>query len=278
MIPLDDAEQVEPELDTNARRFLSPAEWQEYHRMSPTERRGQLRGLLERPIARFSLVNEVYFRSRWAQLLQRLHPGPDLRLLEVATGDADCIPQAMQRIYPRGIYVSANQNEKLNESFRRHTAGLSLDMRIVAADAAQIAQHAAPESFDVVAFQHGLNDVVQAILCARAGVDTVAADWMETLPRMIAMMQEEVAAGTLEQHARQPLLDLLQVLLQVLKKKGVVAMNHYQFQLDLDWGYPPALFENFIPIVRGWLQGVPGMREIRIPGFAPQWWLFLEKI
>jgi hypothetical protein len=277
MIPLDDFEHVWPDLDANARRFLNPQEWQEFNRIPPLERKSQLQALLERPIARFSLVNEVYFRARWAQALQRIHPEPDLCLLEVATGDADCIPQAMQRSHPLGRYVSANQNERLNRSFLQNTAALSLDIRIVAADAAEIGKTTPVEEYDLIAFQHGLNDVVQAILCAREGIDTVSSDWMETLPRMITILQREIAQDTLTQHARPEFLNLFQMLLQVLKKNGVIAMNHYQFQLDLDWGYPPALWENFVPLIRAWLQDLPGCREIHLAGFPPQWWLFLAK-
>jgi len=130
---------------------------------------------------------------------------------------------------------------------------------------------------DVIAFQHGVNDVLQAILCDRDGVDTIQTDWMETLPAMIAILQRETRQGTLEQSVRPGFLSLLETLLAVLKPGGVIAMNHYMFQLDLDWGYPPDVWENLIPMVRGWVKDLPGTREIALEGFDRQWWLFLRK-
>jgi hypothetical protein len=278
MIPLDHPERWLPNLDALAQRYLNAAELQEYHQFSAPDKRAQLQSLLQKPIAHFSVINDLYFRARWGEVLQRLHPDPHLALLEVATGDADMIAQTMERTHPAGRYITANMNASLNASFTRKTAALTLDIRLFADDASAIERYIGPESVDVIAFQHALNDVVQAILCAQQGIDTVYADWMDTLPKMIAILQVETAQNTLEQHARPPLLDLMQTLRQVLRKGGIIAMNHYQFQLDLDWGYPPALFENFVPMVRQWLQGCPGYQEIQLDGFHPQWWLFLQKL
>jgi len=55
-------------------------------------------------------------------------------------------------------------------------------------------------------------------------------------------------------------------------------MNHYMFQLDLDLGYPPVLWEDLIPITREWIKTLPGCREVFFTGFDPQWWMFFQKI
>lgn len=277
MIPLDDPARWQTLLDASAQRFLNHSDLASYRAIPPAERQSQLKALLEHPIAHFTPVNEVFFRARWIEALQALGAAPDLRLLEVATGDADMIPQAMQVAYPAAHYCTANLNERLNASFRQRTAALTLDIQLFPADASAIAQYLPPASVDVVAFQHGLNDVVQGILCAREGIDTTYADWMETLPAMIRILQREVAAGTLAEHAREPFLALMASQLSVLKPGGVIAMNHYQFQLDLDWGYPSDLWENFIPLMRSWLSALPGCAEVPLEGFHPQWWLFLRK-
>ncbi|MBE0699421.1 MAG: hypothetical protein IH586_21065, partial [Anaerolineaceae bacterium] len=124
---------------------------------------------------------------------------------------------------------------------------------------------------------HAVNDVIQAILCAQQGVDTINADWMQALPTMIRILQQEITQDTLEQHAKPGFISLLEALLGVLKKDGRVVMNHYMFQLDLDWGFPPGLWENIIPITHEWVKALPGCREVFFAGFGPQWWMFLQK-
>lgn len=277
MHPLDSYAHWAPKLDECARRFLNADERKDYMKLGEADRQAQLRALLEAPIARFTAVNTAYFRARWAELLGRLCPEGSLALLEVASGDEDMIPQAMARSHPGSRYVAANMNKILTRGLLEKTAGLPLSVEVYEDDAANITGHAAYGGFGVVAFQHGVNDVVQAILCAREGVDTVHADWMETLPKMIAILRRETAEGTLEEHVKAPFLLLMETLVGALRPGGVVAANHYQFQLDLDWGYPPSLFAGFIPMVRSWLGELRGAREVFLDGYEPNWWLFLRR-
>lgn len=277
MKTLDSYEKWSPRLGDCARRYLSTEELEQFDRMPAEYRQARLKDLLGSPIASFTPVNEAYFRARWAETLAMLHPQSDLSLLEVATGDADMIPQAMSRSHPGSRYVTANMNKALNESLLARTQGLDIRLELIEGDAANIESHLGRECFDVVAFQHGVNDVAQAILCGREGVDTVFADWMETLPLMIRMLQREVGEGTLEEHVKGPFLTLMRTLLAVLKKGGWVAINHYMFQLDLDWGYPPELFSGWMPLVRGWFKELEGVEEVYFEGYEPNWWIFLRK-
>ncbi len=277
MKPIDvyDARLLAPE---NAARYLSAADYADFGALSRATQEQYLRELLDRPIARFTVVNEVYFRQKWAALIHRLYGAGPITLLEVASGDADMIPQALNRSNPGSVYITANMNHLLNESMLARTRDLvDLRFELIDDDAANIRAHVGAEAVDLIAFQHGVNDVIQAILCAQAGIDTIYADWMETLPAMIRLLQEEVEAGTLEAHVKPAFLQLWRDLLHVLKSGGVMAMHHYMFQLDLDWGYPPALFENIIPMVRGWAAELEDCREVTYEGFEGQWWLFLKK-
>jgi hypothetical protein len=168
-------------------------------------------------------------------------------------------------------------NKLLNESLLEKTKGLQIKMELIEDDAAYIEKHIGKESVDIIAFQHAINDVIQAILCDKDGVDTIYSDWMETLPKMIEILQKEVKQNSLEQNSKAPLLGLMRNLLKVLKKGGIIAINHYMFQLDLDWGYPPELFENMIPMTRQWMHELTECEEIFIEGFDPNWWIFLKK-
>lgn len=277
MIPMDKTDKWLLRLDQSAKAHLRPGEYVQYEGISKAEREAQVMALLAAPVANFTVINEVFFRDRWAEVMDRLSPGEGLTLLEVASGDADMIPQCMALLRPGSIYTTANMNEKLNESLMRKIGGLPVKVRLIKDDAANILSHMEEGRVDIIAFQHAVNDVLQAILCAQNGIDTVYSDWMETLPGMIGLLQKEEAEGTFEKSVKEPFLNLMRSLLLALKKGGHVAISHYMFQLDLDWGYPPRLFEQLVPIVREWLKELEGIQEVTLDGFDPQWWIFLKK-
>ncbi len=277
MIPLDRYARWPDTLDALARTYLDGSDFKAYSAIPGPERLSQLKNLLEKPISQFTPVNDAYFRARWAEVLRTVHPASGTTLLEIASGDADMIPQVMARDDPGSRYITANANRPLTASLRRKVKDLALEVVVIEDDAATISRHLAPESVDVVAFQHGVNDVLQAILCDREGVDTVQSDWMETLPTMIEIVRREIDQNTFDANVRPSFLSLLQSLLAVLRQDGVVVMSHYMFQLDLDWGYPPELWQDLIPIVREWVKDLPECREVVFEGFDPQWWLFLAR-
>ncbi|MDF2541525.1 MAG: hypothetical protein K0S47_1243 [Herbinix sp.] len=278
MKQLDQYEKWNPRFSDLAHKFLNDMELKEYLSINPETISSQLKDLLEKPIANFTVVNEVYFRARWSQIMEILHPENDLTLLEIASGDADMIVQAMARTYENGKYITANMNKLLSKSLIHKTKDLPIAVQIIEDDAISIDQYLGIESVDMIAFQHAVNDVLQAILCDQEGIDTIYSDWMETLPRMIEILQKVTIDNNLEARVKIPFLSLLNSMQKVLKKGGMMVMNHYMFQLDLDWGYPPYLFEFLIPIVREWVKEIPEIKEVYYDGFDQNWWMFLEKI
>lgn len=263
--------------DERAKLFLSESMYKAFCAMSEDEREKNLCELLSAPIEKFTAINELYFRSKWAELFGRYYKNEPFILLEVASGDADMIPQTMAITNRASDYLTANMNVKLNESLLKKTVGLDIKLRLIDDDAVNIKQYVSENSVDMVAFQHGANDVIQAILCAQNGIDTTYSDWMKTLPKMIELLQEETKKGTLEAHVKIPFLSLISNLLDLLKSDGVIAIYHYMFKLDLDWGYPPELFENIVPLVRKWCAELDNSEEITVDGFDSQWWLFLRR-
>lgn len=198
-----------------------------------------------------------------------------ITLLEIASGDADMIPQTLSRTNPKTKYITANMNVSLNESLLKKAAGLNINLQLIEDDATFIKEYIPANSVDIVAFQHGANDVIQAILCGQNNIDTINTDWMECLPKMIELLKTEISNNTLEQNVKSAFLTLINDLLFVLKKDGLIAINHYMFQLDLDWGYPADLFENIIPMIRNWAVELDNIKEIFIPEFDSQWWIFI---
>lgn len=278
MLNLDSLEKWCSLLDRKASVFLNKNELEVYREILPDERKSQLKAILEKPIAQFTPVNDVYFRSKWAEALNTVHQGQDLKLLEVASGAADMIPQVMAREYPNSYYITANMNKKLNEGLMKKTDDLTLKVEIIEDDAALIDKHIGRGTVDIIAFQHSVNDVLQAILCEKEGIDTINTDWMETLPLMIKILQKEMKEGTLEKNTKKPFINLMRSLLKVLKTDGFIVINHYMFQLDLDWGYPAELFENIVPMTRKWLKELSECKELYYDEFPSQWWIFLKKM
>ncbi len=278
MLPLANYDMWEPRLDEYARRFLNGKEWADYQAMAAHERRCQLQRLLDLPVAQFSWVNEVVFRTLWGSVLASTLPGSNPSVLEIASGAEDCIPQAMARTHPHGQYAAANMNKQLTAGLLRNTKELSLPIRVIEDDAANMSSHLGTESVDLVAFHHGVNDVLQAIRCDQEGIDTVDSDWMRTLPRMIELLRADVDQGTFEDKVKGPFLGLLTTLRDLLRPGGTMVMLHFPFQMDLDWGYPPDLYEGIIPMTRRWAEEIEGLTVIDEPGYPDQWWLFLRKI
>lgn len=259
----------------NAKLLLSENDFNNFASMKPEKQIELLKNLLENPIADFTPVHELYFRWKWGVLVQNIYHNNPITLLEIASGDADMIPQTLARTNPKTKYITANMNVGLNESLLKKTADLGIDLQLIDDDAAFIKEYIPANSVDIIAFQHGANDVMQAILCGQNNIDTINSDWMECLPKMIELLNIEVSNNTFEQNVKGPFLALIKDLLLVLKKNGMIAINHYMFQLDLDWGYPKDLFENIVPIVRDWMLELDEVKEIFIPDFDTQWWIFL---
>ncbi len=277
MKPLDDYDRWADRLEDEARKVLSSEEYEHFAAIPRQGRHQQLKELLQAPIVRFSLVNEVFFRARWSEALQACRCPSRAFVLEVASGAEDCIPQAMARTHPESRYVSANLNRQLTQGLRSRTADLPLQVEVIEDDAKNLGRHLGSNQVDAALFHHGVNDVIQGILCDRHGIDTVHCNWMAVLPEMVALLRTEAAAGTYEAHVKGPFLGLVRVLQEILKPGGTIAMFHFPYQMDLDLGYPPEIYKNMIPITRCWTAELSGIGEISISGFDPQWWLFLRK-
>lgn len=276
MIPLDKYQSELLSLE-NASRVLSEDEYKQFLTIPQPKQEAIFAQLLEKPITDFTIVHELYFRSKWAKLFFNLYQNHSFHLLEIASGDADLIPQCLSHTNPNSTYITANMNQKLNESLLSKLSGLSIQYQLIDDDALKISDYLEKDTVDIIAFQHGLNDVLQAILCGYYGIDTTNNDWMELLPKMIELLNTEIKNDTFYTKVYEPLLNLLSTLSNVLKPNGVIAINHYMFQLDLDLGYPTDLFTNLIPIVRSWLEHNKLFKEITFEGFSSQWWLFLQK-
>ena len=68
--------------DENARRLLSDSQYKAFCAMSGNERVKNLRELLLAPIGHFTVINELYFRSKWSELFEKFYGNNPFVLLE----------------------------------------------------------------------------------------------------------------------------------------------------------------------------------------------------
>lgn len=97
------------------------------------------------------------------------------------------LPQMMARVHPHSRYITANINQILTERLRAKIEDISIEGVVIEEDAAAIDRHLPVERVDLIAFQHAVNDILQTILRVQESVDTIYADWMETLPKTIQL-------------------------------------------------------------------------------------------
>ena len=157
---------------------------------------------------------DSYFAAAWAHTFDLLGLPRTLKVLEVASGDTVVVPMGPDLFAgEEGQYVTANLNQGLTEGFRRNAATLHPQITVVEDDAANLEQHFPAGHFDLVAYQHAINDVIQNLLCLQEGHDTIAANWWDLLPTMTEIINRHWKNGTLEPslprgvpggHRRQP--------------------------------------------------------------------------
>lgn len=261
----------------NAKKFLNEKEYKNFRSLPIKLRRELFLNVLEKPIDNWNEVTELYFRGKWANLFNQLHSIEKISVLEIASGDADMIPQSLSISNPNSKYISANMNKLLNERLIRKTKDLNVRLELIDDDASKIRNYIKDNEVDIIAFQHGVNDVLQAMLCDRENIDTVNSEWMDCLPKMINLVKKEVENNSFEQSLKEPFVEFINELSHVLKYDGIIAINHYMFELDLKLGYPRTIFEELIPIIRTWLSKSEYVQEIFFDGFDRQWWIFLKK-
>ncbi len=280
MKPLDNLELwLEKLNDADEKEILSDADGIEWNSLSMVEREEKLTALLQKPVADFSVVYRWYFRMKWAEALNKTRLKAPVSLLEIGAGDTDMLPQILARKFehPETQYITANMNKKLTASFKEKTKDLPVKINVIEDDAQNLEAYMQGEKFDVIVFEHSINDILQTILGERAGIDTTHSDWYTVLPQMIELIKQEYLAGTLETSIKGDLIDLLNSCLKMLKPGGYIIINHFMYQYDLDLGYQPDLWNNMLNITREWIKSMDNGSEEFFEGFDQQWWMFLGK-
>lgn len=216
---------------------------------------------------------------KWFEALNKTRFETPVSLLEIGAGDTDMLPQILAKRFghPETQYITANMNKKLTASFKAKTKDLPIKINVIEDAAQNLEEYINGERFDVIIFEHSVNDILQVILAERAGIDTTHTDWYEILPGMIEQIKQEYLSGTLEGSVKGEFVNLLKSCLKMLKPGGCIIINHFMYQYDLDLGYHPELWCNMLPITRQWINSIDDGTEKFFEGFDPQWWMFFQK-
>ena len=259
--------------------ILFPHELKEWLEMPDAEKSRRLKRICTVPLSGedFTVCYALYYRLKWMDALNTRIPDKNAVVLEVGSGSSMNIPHALTMHDKDSKYITVNMNKKLTLGFKQSAMGLPITIDIIEDDARNICNHLAPNSVDAIVFEHSANDIIQAILVEKRGIDTTNSDWFEVLPKMIKIICSEYVNQTLEQAVKEDFLEILKNCLVVLKPGGHLIFSHYMFQYDLDLGYDPELWQNILPTVRPWLKELEVGQEVPAETFDPQWWLFYRK-
>ena len=282
MIPLENiqenAQKWQERLDDESTlRVLSEDERLEFKRISKPDRHVLLSELFNAPAA-FNIITTWYNENKWIEVLFALKKQAHIRLLELASGANVGIPRAMSEVFnnPETCYVTVNSNKELSKWFREGTKELPIKIEIIEDEAKKIEDFADGESFDIVAFEHAINDIIYDMIARKNGIDTVTKNWLDIHQEMVDLTNAELASGTLEASVKDGLVGILSSCLKVLKKESFIVINHFMYQYDLDKGINYDFWENLMPLFRSWIKDAKLGEEVFFDGFEPQWWMFIK--
>ena len=223
----------------------------------------------------------LYFTAAWVEVFKNLDKkDKDLDILEIASGQSDPVPQGLE-IYSegKGSYTTANLNKALTQGLLSKTEALKIEVRVIEDNAINLENYFDDNNFDLTAFQHAINDMIQTIIAQEMDLDTINNDWFDILPEMVQGVTKHYQEGTLREVAYEDFIKQIQVCTNLLKKGGILAFNTHVFQMDLDCGYLLELYSNFVEIARVWISTSDlELQEVNIEGFDKKWWLFLKKV
>lgn len=117
---------------------------------------------LSEKIAGFSLVPmriesrldmalfRIYFTSCWLEVYDKVSLNSRPRVLEIAPGQFDPIPQSLEIASSgSGEYVTANLNRQLSARLRENTKALNITVRVIEDNALNLRNHLREQYFDL---------------------------------------------------------------------------------------------------------------------------------
>jgi hypothetical protein len=172
----------------------------------------------------------IYYTAAWYDLFHKLNLPFEMSIYEIATGDTVHVPQSLD-IYSadRGKYITLNLNKELSQSFLSKTKNIDANVRLIEDNGVNILNYYSENTFDIVAFQHAINDTVQTIIADIEGIDTLNNNWWEIEPQMLRAVYASYQAGKLKDMVCEKFIDIIKVCYKSLKKNGYMIFNNCTF-------------------------------------------------
>ncbi|MBY0163798.1 hypothetical protein H0178_49745 [Cytobacillus firmus] len=256
----------------------------ELEQMNAVQLEHKLKDMLEVPISiskqRVFEYLQLYYSASWQNLFTELNMPRALSLLEVGAGDVIYIPKAVDAYsHEAGSYVTANLNRDLTHHFQEKTKGMDVSIRVVEDDAANIGLYYPESSFDVVAYHHAINDIIQTIIADREGMDTVNQDWWTIEPLMLQAVMDYHRKGTLKDAAYQAFIQIMDTSCKQLKSGGYMIFDNITYAGYDEMGYSSEFHNDYIQLARNWISEASlGLEEIEIDSYDKQWWMIWRKV
>jgi SAM-dependent methyltransferase len=254
-------------------------------RLSPENLHGEVKRLMTRPIPgdvsqESRLLLNPVLAAQWLSVFEALELPRTLRAYEPCNGSSEPVLLAVDAYTNgQGQYVGVNLNRPLAAELHHKLAKLTIKVRMIEDDATSLDMAEEHESFDLACFHHALNDLLQTAVAEHKGMDTRAIDWWVEERKMIEWLRCEYDAGLLDAAPKRAVVGALAHAIDLLKPGGVLLCDHWTWEAyrHQEW-FPWELFQQLIPLARQWARdvGFP-LREVKVPGLDPRWWLCLRK-
>ena len=229
---------------------------------------------------RLFTLHDYYYSDMWEKALKNAVAENTVNVLEIASGDEDMIPRMMDKIFSiESQYVSFNMNKHLAQELYSKTNSLEISVLVMEEDIKLIPDYFGPEYFNLVIFQDSIEDIIQATLFHKEGIDIIDSVSMEVLPLDFAkIIHKELQEGILERNVKKEFLNLLSDCMDTMAHNGMMIFSQNMFKVNFDTEYSCEFCHDTLPRARKWiLESDMMLQEIELGGFDRQWWMFLRK-
>jgi hypothetical protein len=222
---------------------------------------------------------QLYFTAAWANLFSTFLKSRNINLMEVASGDANYIINGLDHYSADlGNYITFNLNKKLSNGLINKNKDKAVKIKVIEDNGMNVLKYYGINSFNVIAFHHALNDIIQTIIAEYEGIDTVNCDWWEKEPEMLHAVMKHHRQGTLKSVAYSDFINLIRICCDVLISDGYMVFDNCSFASYESIGYSTEFHDSYISLAREWIKeaNLP-LDEICLDGYDSKWWLILRK-